>query len=147
MQTVDLHLMRHDVVLRKKFYTLVLQKCLTRSNHGGVSNINDYIREQFAQLKQSYPFLEITDNSGNTIIEGTIVMNATFNNVQLFDDYKIKIEILDSYPKKLPLVYETSGRIPKEFEHFLCEGALCLGVENDMWDKFLLNITYCKRSK
>ncbi len=31
MQTVDLHLMLHDVVQRKKFYTLVLQKCLTRS--------------------------------------------------------------------------------------------------------------------
>ncbi|MGY5288331.1 SP_1767 family glycosyltransferase, partial [Streptococcus agalactiae] len=28
------HLMLHDVVQRKKFYTLVLQKCLTRSNHG-----------------------------------------------------------------------------------------------------------------
>ena len=32
MQTVDLHLMLHDVVQRKKFYTLVLQKCLTRSH-------------------------------------------------------------------------------------------------------------------
>ena len=31
MQTVDLHLTLHDVVQRKKFYTLVLQKCLTRS--------------------------------------------------------------------------------------------------------------------
>ena len=33
VQTVDLHLMLHDVVQRKKFYTLVLQKCLTRSKN------------------------------------------------------------------------------------------------------------------
>ena len=49
MQTVDLHLMLHDVVQRKKFYTLVLQKCLTRSR--GTVMAFSYTDKQLNELK------------------------------------------------------------------------------------------------
>ena len=59
MQTVDLHLMLHDVVQRKKFYTLVLQKCLTRSekgeqdSEGFIEELKHYIPDEICYLLPS----------------------------------------------------------------------------------------------
>lgn len=86
-----------------------------------------------------YPLLILERSSDSICVSGHISLNAAFNDVQLFDEYEIRMEIPDDYPYSLPSVYEMSGGIPSEFEHFLDNGALCLGVENDLWDKFLTN--------
>lgn len=90
-------------------------------------------------LKNEYPCLILESNSDTICISGRIMLNAVYNDVQLFDEYEIRMVIPTNYPHSLPAVYEVSGGIPAEFEHFLDNGALCLGVENDLWDRFLTN--------
>ncbi len=44
----------------------------------------------------------------------------------LEDTYSLKICVVDQFPRAIPLVYETGGRIPRDF-HTNPSGDLCLG--------------------
>lgn len=105
---------------------------------GGGIRIQSIIAEQFVYLKKLYPLLSINyHDTGAATITGTLKMDAQFNGIRLFDDYLVRIEIPSNYPMQLPVAFETSGMVPKEFMHFLNNDALCLGVANDLWNKFL----------
>lgn len=57
--------MLHDVVQRKKFYTLVLQKCLTRSD---VCESYEAVYNMLAELDKAYEAYKETNKSILSII-------------------------------------------------------------------------------
>ena len=58
--------MLHDVVQRKKFYTLVLQKCLTRSN------INNVRLSTYKLLERSFNMRKLTEKEAKKVSAGKI---------------------------------------------------------------------------
>jgi len=46
---------------------------------------------------------------------------------RLTDAYAVRIKVPNNFPRRLPRVYETGGRIPEDF-HKLSDQALCLGA-------------------
>ena len=99
------------------------------------------ISEQFIELNQIYPELQLIEESDNYIIKGEITINAEHNNVWIIDDYSIRIHVAGNFPQKIPTVYETSRKIPKGYPHFLDNGALCLGVTAEIYRLLYQNPT------
>jgi len=75
-------------------------------------------------------------SNGEIEVFGLISMDATFNGIRLFDEYFLKIVIPPDYPGELPKVYSDVNSFPLGFEHYYHDGELCLGVENDILDRF-----------
>lgn len=102
-------------------------------------NLN--IGEQFIELNKIYLGLQLIEENGNYIIKGDITINAEHNNVWLIDDYSIRIHVPGNFPQKIPTVYETSHKLPKGYQHFLDNGALCLGVTAEIYRLLYQNPT------
>jgi hypothetical protein len=50
------------------------------------------------------------------------------------DNYQISIELPNSYPVSLSVVFETGGRVPRVIDrHVFADGSLCLGVPLALW--------------
>jgi hypothetical protein len=104
--------------------------------------MNDSVNEQFEELCGIYPQLKLVEmTDGKYEINGTINMDAIYEGMRLFDRYEIKMQIPPTYPTEFPKAYLDKSVLPQEFQHFYEDGELCLGVENDMWDKFERNPT------
>lgn len=75
-----------------------------------------------------YPGLRLSSTSSeNLVLIGTLSFSADGPNAEHIDDeYSIRLLIPPSFPKGLPQVWETAGRIPSTF-HRLSNGSLCLG--------------------
>ena len=71
------------------------------------------IERQFVDLRKKYQFLYKRNEQVSTIIAGTILFD--YNNIK--DKYDIEINISNNYPKTIPLVCETKGKIPKDWHH------------------------------
>src|SRR5215475_4692873 len=56
--------------------------------------------------------------------------------VQISDCYKVELRIPDDFPRRVPAVFETGGRIPLSYHH-LQDGSLCLGSETRI--RFILS--------
>ncbi|MBN2511874.1 MAG: hypothetical protein JXB18_02940 [Sedimentisphaerales bacterium] len=83
---------------------------------------------KIGELLQTYKGLEllpITD--GSVQIAGTLSFSADKNGLEVISDsYEIFLTVPLSFPREIPLVKETTGRIPKDF-HTMANGSLCLG--------------------
>ena len=79
-------------------------------------------------LLDKYPDLRLRPSKDrNTTIAGSLEFSAhTRGQAQVTDRYEICISIPPDYPRSVPLVRETGGRIPRDF-HKLVTGHLCLG--------------------
>lgn len=79
-------------------------------------------------FRNAYPELHLTYQRGCGLsIEGTLAFRAVKEGFELLDDeFELRWEVFDGFPKRIPLVYETKGRIPANY-HKLENGALCLG--------------------
>lgn len=75
-----------------------------------------------------YPELRLRPSRDeNTTIAGSLEFSAhSRGHTPVTDKYEICISIPPDYPRSLPLVLETKGRIPRDF-HKLDTGHLCLG--------------------
>ena len=52
------------------------------------------------------------------------------------DCYELQFEIPKDYPASPPFVYETEGKIPKDFGHFMAGGNFCLGAPVEVRRRF-----------
>jgi len=102
---------------------------------------NEYLLQQFIQLKEKYPELEYFEEEKIVKISGEIVFLAEYNNVPITDSYFITITIPKNYPNSLPSVFEINSKISRRFEHFLADGSLCLGVQTEIKEKMKKNPT------
>lgn len=70
----------------------------------------------------------VPTKDGVLSLGGTISFEASaLGSRTISDSYEITIRVPGKYPFELPIIYETSGRIPKNF-HKLEGNALCLGA-------------------
>jgi hypothetical protein len=79
-------------------------------------------------FRNAYPELRITYVGGCGIsVEGTLAFRAVVEGFQeIEDEFELRWVVFDEFPKQIPLVFETKGRIPANY-HKLENGALCLG--------------------
>ena len=97
------------------------------------------ILSQFLDLQNNYRKLKLEAlNSGQYFIIGMLEFEAVYNNISIQDAFEIEIRIESDYPKRLPSVKETGGKIPKEF-HTNHDGFLCLGSSLAIKETFKKN--------
>jgi len=79
-------------------------------------------------FRDAYPELVLTHLPECGIrVEGSLPFRAVKTGFDLIDDrFEVRWDVTSGFPKSLPLVFETGGRIPSNY-HKLENGALCLG--------------------
>ena len=97
------------------------------------------IKKQVDEALEAYPCLTAKEGDGIYIVSGVLVMNAEYNDIPLYDEYEIEIEVSDKFPSEVPSVRCSSGEIPESFEHFYDDGALCLGAACELHDFLIEN--------
>jgi hypothetical protein len=76
-----------------------------------------------------HPGLRIVPAASDLVLAGGLVFTAQIpGKVQISDCYQIEFRIPETFPRKVPGVCETGGRIPLSYHH-LQDGSLCLGSE------------------
>lgn len=80
------------------------------------------------ELLRVYPDLRLQPIvNGNVVMAGTLAFSADAKGLERINDtYEVEIVVPPGFPRDLPLVRETAGRIPKSF-HTNGDGSLCLG--------------------
>ena len=81
-----------------------------------------------------YPRFSVKEAEGSFTLSGTFILNAEYNNIPLYDEYKIEITVSERFPEEVPLVRELENNLPPDFEHFYDNGALCLGAACELYD-------------
>ena len=83
--------------------------------------------EQAKQLVLLQPGLSITDTAEGLTISGTYLLNSSYNDIPLYDEYQVKIIVPWEFPTAIPSIWEVGGKVPREstFGHFLDNGELC----------------------
>lgn len=93
-----------------------------------VSVNNKYLIRDIENAIKFYPLLKLIDKKGRpTIVSGEIPL--IHPNYGEFDRYSIWVSFTDNYPKRFPIVVETSNKIPKiPDRHINIDNTLCLAV-------------------
>jgi hypothetical protein len=75
------------------------------------------------------PGLRIVPTASDLVLAGRLRFTAQIpSKVQISDWYQIEFRIPETFPRRIPAVFETGGRIPLSYHH-LHDGSLCLGSE------------------
>lgn len=75
------------------------------------------------------PGLRIVPGASDLVLRGRLAFTAQISGkAQISDCYQIEFRIPETFPRKVPGVFETGGRIPLSYHH-LQDGSLCLGSE------------------
>jgi hypothetical protein len=101
------------------------------------------IESQIASLLRAQPGLSKKESRDCIIVEGTFIFSNSYDDIPIYDEYLVKIEIPWSFPESMPLVFDTGMQIPPEFEHINPDQSLCLGASCELWDELEL---YCDAS-
>jgi len=75
--------------------------------------------------------MAIRPNPGsNTVLKGLFAFEAFKEGLQeISDSYDLSILVPETFPRDLPRVTETAGRIPRDGKHHInADGTLCLGA-------------------
>lgn len=95
--------------------------------------------EQVTEAQSRYPNLELYRYpSGEYRVRGSVGFSIDHDSQTIEDTYNLEFRVLDDYPDSPPLVFETAGKIPKDFEHFMVEGNFCLGAPVEVRRRFAL---------
>lgn len=79
------------------------------------------------ELLVAHPGLAIRPRAGGELlIAGEFRFLARSNGTEIEDSYRIEMTVSSDFPRELPRVKETGGRIPLDFHHYP-DGTLCLG--------------------
>ena len=80
---------------------------------------------------QDYPLMSVKPTVGkHLVLAGTFSFRAKApSGVEVSDSFSLRIEVPNSFPKELPNVWETGGRIPRRGSFHVNEDnySLCLG--------------------
>ena len=88
---------------------------------------------ELPKLLKEFPKLKITKNTTLSItITGIIEISKTYNDIPIYDEYHIQMEIPRSYPQKKIEVREIGGRIGK-YKHKFTNNSLCVGTFADIF--------------
>jgi hypothetical protein len=89
---------------------------------------DQFERWKLDELLLAYPDLSLRPVVNGVVrLAGRLVFSAEAKDRERIDDaYEIEITVPLSFPRELPLVKETAGRVPKNF-HTNDDGSLCLG--------------------
>ena len=98
------------------------------------NRVNQGLEKQIEEVLKKYPNFSVKESEGSFTLSGIFIMNAEYNNVPLYDEYKIEIAVSECFPEEIPLVRELEKNIPSDFEHFYDNGALCLGAACELYD-------------
>ena len=81
------------------------------------------------ELLLRQPGLRIVPADSDLVFAGTLEVNAQVpGKAAIRDMYEIQLRIPLNFPQKVPVVFETGGRIPRSY-HRLQDGSLCLASE------------------
>lgn len=81
--------------------------------------------------------MRIIPGSADLLIAGRLEFIAEMaGRAQISDSYEIELRISEAFPRRIPVVLETRGRIPLHYHH-LQDGSLCLGSETRL--RFMLS--------
>jgi len=99
----------------------------------------DRIKLEFLELEKKYSDLILIQDNFKSIISGIFSFNFEFNGVEIKDSYEIEVTIFNDYPRSLPVVKETGGKIPssgKNIFHCNPDKSLCLGAPIELKSAF-----------
>lgn len=91
-------------------------------------------RSLVSDVLKKYPTLSAEFTESGATLKGPLILNAEYNDIPLYDEYYVQIEVPEEFPKQLPNVLELSDSIPKQFQHFLDNGGLCLAAGCELID-------------
>jgi len=84
--------------------------------------------EQFQELCLGFPRLKLQKyGEGPWYVRGKLWFSRTYLKKNIEDEYSIEILIPQDYSLVLPRIFESGGRIPRDFHQYQ-DGALCLGA-------------------
>lgn len=93
--------------------------------------------DQVVEAQGQYPGLELTaTGSGRLEVAGTVCFDLEHKGHRVQDAFDIRLILAEDHPAAPPIVYESGGRIPAEYGHFMQAGNLCLGAPVEVRGKF-----------
>lgn len=81
-----------------------------------------------------HPEFSVSESKDSIILSGTLIMNAEYDNIPLYDEYEVEITVSNRFPEEVPQVRELGKNIPSAFGHFYDNGVLCLGAACELYD-------------
>ena len=92
---------------------------------------------QMADAQAQHPGLELTlAPSGELLVRGSVGFCIDHDGHTIEDTYEIELHIPDDYTDSPPSVFETGGKVPEDFEHFMEAGNLCLAAPVEIRRRF-----------
>jgi uncharacterized protein YchJ len=99
--------------------------------------VEQLVIQQMSQVQEWYPNLELQrDPDGQLWVRGAVGFSATHNGRSVEDSYQLELQIPEDYPESPPYVFETEGRVSKDFEHFMASGNFCLEAPVEIRRRF-----------
>lgn len=87
------------------------------------------IKNQIVQLlEQQEKLVVVNEDADKIVLEGSININASYNEIHLIGDFETKIIIFKDFPNRIPIIYTLDNKIPVEFQHVNRDKSLCLEV-------------------
>lgn len=87
------------------------------------------MRWRLEELRVQQPGLRIIPEASDLVLAGSLEFNAQIaGKARVSDRYEVEIRIPERFPRRIPVVFETGGRIRISYHH-LVDGSLCLGSE------------------
>lgn len=92
--------------------------------------------EQFQELCLGFPGLSLQKyGAGPWCVRGKLKFSRAYSKKNIEDEYSVEMLIPQDYPLVLPRIFESGGRIPRDFHQYQ-DGALCLGAPLAIKQKF-----------
>lgn len=99
--------------------------------------MTNLIVEQFSEVQSKHPSLELLRLFNDSFcVEGQVGFSVDHDLGTTSDCYCLVLSIPNDYPAFPPYVFETRGKVPQGFGHFMAAGNLCLGAPVEVRRKF-----------
>ena len=93
--------------------------------------------DQMTEVQTKHPNLELLrDPSAELWIQGGVGFSIEHDGHLIEDHYNLEFRFPGDYPASPPFVFETDGKIPRDFGHFMVAGNFCLGAPVEVHRRF-----------